>query len=44
MFAPKKAELSTGKIEAFRAKNQAEYVRIFRAGQMAFQQAMQAIT
>lgn len=33
MFAPKKAELSVGKMEAFRAKNQAEYVRIFRAGQ-----------
>ena len=44
MFAPKKAELGVKKMEAFRAKNQGEYVAIFRAGQQAFQQAMGTIT
>ena len=36
-FAPKRAELNAKKLEAFNAKNQQEYVKLFREGQVEYQ-------
>ena len=36
MFAPKRAELNAKKLEAFNAKNQQEYVKLFREGQVEY--------
>ena len=43
-FQPKREELTAKKIEAFKAKDQAAYVRIFREGQIHFQNAVLSIT
>jgi hypothetical protein len=43
-FAEKKAELNTRKLAAFKEKNQQEYVKIFREGQVEFQNATIEIT
>jgi len=36
MFATKRAELNEKKLEAFNAKNQQEYVKLFREGQVEY--------
>ena len=36
-FAPKRAELNEKKLAAFNAKNQQEYVKLFREGQVEYQ-------
>jgi len=43
-FAPKRAELNERKLAAFREKNQQEYVKIFREGQVEYQKAIINIT
>lgn len=44
MFAPQKEELNTKKLEAYKAKNQSDYVRIFREGQQVYNKCLQTIT
>lgn len=44
MFEKKRAELNERKLEAFTNKDQPTYVKIFREGQAAFNQAIQHIT
>ena len=44
LFAPKRAELNAKKLEAFNAKNQQEYVKLFREGQVEYQKALVTIT
>lgn len=44
MFAPKRAELNAKKLEAFREKNQQQYVTLFREGQMEYQKCIVTIT
>ena len=36
LFLPKKAELNERKMAAFRAKNQQDYVNVFREGQVEY--------
>ena len=36
LFAPKRAELNEKKLAAFNAKNQQEYVKLFREGQVEY--------
>jgi uncharacterized LabA/DUF88 family protein len=43
-FKPERDELNNRKLEAFKAKNQSEYVKIFREGQLKYQQALVNIT
>ena len=43
-FALKRAALNERKLAAFSEKNQAEYVKIFREGQMEYQNSIVAIT
>ena len=44
MFAPKRAELNEKKLEHFTAKNQQEYVKVFREGQVEYQKCHMTIT
>lgn len=44
MFAPKRAELNEKKLQAFREKNQQQYVTLFREGQMEYQKCIVTIT
>ena len=44
LFAAKRTELNTKKLEAFNAKNQQEYVKLFREGQVEYQKALVTIT
>ena len=44
MFLPMRDQLNERKLQAFRDKNQAEYVKIFREGQVEYQKCMKTIT
>lgn len=44
MFKPKRDELNARKLEAFKAKNQAEYVKIFREGKSAYTTCVNTIS
>ena len=44
LFAAKRTELNAKKLEAFNAKNQQEYVKLFREGQVEYQKALVNIT
>ena len=44
MFATKRTELNEKKLEAFNAKNQQEYVKLFREGQVEYQKALVTVT
>lgn len=43
-FAPKRTEINAKKLEAFNAKDQQEYVKLFREGQVEYQKALVNIT
>lgn len=43
-FAPKRAELNEKKLQAFRDKNQQQYVALFREGQMEYQKCVVNLT
>ena len=43
-FKPKRDELNEKKLEAFANKDQQMYVKVFREGQLAFQQSVVTIT
>ena len=44
LFAPKREELNARKLQAFKDRNQQEYVNVFREGQVEYQKAMVTIS
>lgn len=44
LFKPKRAELDAAKLEAFHTRNDGQYIKIFREGQQASQQAHMVMT